>query len=125
MNENEKLLEWLKFTNCIGNGDPICEKCPFVYEYPCFHAVEKALLKILTPNEAQLLSKREVSYYLGARDSLIPPVYIEYRNEKNNKYELASRLLWDNDLDNYMQTWRVWNVHPTDEQRLEEKWEDE
>ena len=124
MSENEKLLEWLRFTNCIGNDDPICEKCPFVYEYPCFHAVEKALLKILTPNEAQLLSKKEVSSYLGARDSHIAPVYIEYRNHRDNRYELASHLLFNNDLDNYMLTWRAWTIRPTAEQRLEERWED-
>ena len=125
MTDREKLLQWLTHTYCIANDDPICNECPFVYDEPCVRAVEKALLKILTSNEAQLLSKKEVSYYLGARDSHIAPVYIEYRNNQNNKYELASHLLSNNDLDSYMQTWRVWTKRPADEQQLEERWGDE
>lgn len=59
MTDREKLVQWVTYTYCIANDDPICYKCPFAHNEPCVRAVEKALLKILTSDETPLLSKEE------------------------------------------------------------------
>lgn len=47
MTDKEKLLQWVTRTNCIANDNPICDECPFIYDEPCFHTVEIALIKLL------------------------------------------------------------------------------
>lgn len=47
MTDREKLLQWVTRTNCIANDNPICNECPFIYDEPCFHTVEIALIKLL------------------------------------------------------------------------------